>query len=77
MLADPLLDLAQRLAPRRLGPQLRAELSLATGPVQEDDQVPGDGQGSRPAEVAMLPSRTWIGSGSTCTSGNCRARASL
>jgi hypothetical protein len=50
---DPLLDLAQRLAPRGLGGQLGAELGLVAGPAQEHHQVPGDGEGGLPAEVLL------------------------
>ena len=53
VLADPLLHLAQRLAARRLGPELGAELRLAARTAQVHDQVPGHRQRRRPADVLL------------------------
>lgn len=53
MLGDPLLDLAQGLAPCGLCGQLCAELGLVAGPAQEHHEVAGDGQGRVPAQVLL------------------------
>ena len=53
VLGDPLLDLAQRFALRRLRGQLGAELGLVARAPQEDDQVAGDGERGVAAEVLL------------------------
>lgn len=53
VLGDPLLHVPQRLPPRRLRRQLRAELRLVSGPAQEHHQVPGDRQRHVPTVVLL------------------------
>ncbi|MFC5100871.1 hypothetical protein [Kibdelosporangium philippinense] len=49
MLDDPLLDVSQRLAFRRLQGQWGAELGLVSRPSQVHHQMSGDDQGAFPA----------------------------
>jgi hypothetical protein len=49
----PRLEFAERLAVRGLQFERGAELRLTAGSADEDDQVPGDGQGRLPAEVFL------------------------
>lgn len=53
VLADPLLEVAQRLPAGGLGGQLGTELGLVAGAAQKDDQMAGDGEGHVPAEVLL------------------------
>lgn len=53
VLGDPVLDLAQRLAPRGLGGELGAELGLVPRASQEHDEVAGDRQRGVAAVVLL------------------------
>jgi hypothetical protein len=53
VVGDPALHLAQRVPARPLGRELGAELSLAAGPLDEDDELPGDRPGRLSAQILL------------------------
>src|SRR5215212_6956100 len=53
VVGNPLLQLAQRLALGALGGELRAELRLSAGPLEEEDEPARDLERGRPPEVLL------------------------